>query len=238
MARRSAAPLAAAAVAACLIAPAAGLGGVLGVDVSTPVSPAAALCMAQQHNVTFGVARAWHSYGAWDDAAVGTLAAWQAAGFNSTDVYFFPCVRNAALPPSAQIAQLVGNLTASRVKFGRVWLDIETNTSPGCAWGADKPGNCAFLQSLLAAGRAAGLPLGVYATMHMWLSLVADAPGDCAVGGPDLPLWYAHYQSPSDPSFDDFVPFGGWPAPAVKQFADTNPICGVSVDDNWAPAMP
>ena len=53
----------------------------------------------------------------------------------------------------------------------------------------------------------------------------------------EAPLWYAHYQTPPDPSFDDFVPFAGWTKPYTKQYADTDGgLCvGNDADINWRP---
>lgn len=50
---------------------------------------------------------------------------------------------------------------------------------------------------------------------------------------------YPHYESPPNPSFSDFKPFGGWTAPTIKQYGDgTVPpghFCGVNLDNNWRP---
>ena len=95
---------------------------------------------------------------------------------------------------------------------------------------------------LVAAGVKSGVPFGVYSSIHMWTSYMADerTPNACAVAA-DLPLWYPHYQTPPDPSFSDFVEFGGWPKPAAKQFYDgltPGGMCGAGVDNNWAPSWP
>ena len=70
----------------------------------------------------------------------------------------------------------------------------------------------------------------------------AAEPDGCAVAS-KLPLWYPHYESPPNPTFSDFVPFGGWKAPAIKQYYDGlppghQPICGVGVDNNFAEVWP
>ena len=65
---------------------------------------------------------------------------------------------------------------------------------------------------------------------------MTDAAAGCAVAS-DLPLWYPHYQTPHDPSFDDFTPFGGWTKPTIKQFwdAEIGFSCSVGTDMNWSP---
>jgi hypothetical protein len=47
-------------------------------------------------------------------------------------------------------------------------------------------------------------------------------------------LWcfrYAHYDY--NPSFSDFVPFGGWNKPAIKQYAGDQSFCSAGVDKNY-----
>ena len=42
---------------------------------------------------------------------------------------------------------------------------------------------------------------------------------------------YPHYDD--SPSFSDFVPFGGWTRPAIKQYEGDATVCGVDVDKDW-----
>ena len=126
-----------------------------------------------------------------------------------------------------------------------MWFDIESNADPRCAWKADKPSNCAWLQGLITVGLASGVKVGVYSSIHEYELLISDTPEGCPLfqAGDDLPLWYPHYQTPPDASFDDFSPFGGWTKPTIKQFFDNAvpgtgvPNCkgGVGVDVNWHP---
>jgi GH25 family lysozyme M1 (1,4-beta-N-acetylmuramidase) len=210
--------------------------GYLGVDVSQPVSPSQAACQ-RKGSVVFGVARAWHSFGSFDPNALTTLASWQKAGI-AADVYLFPCAGSNA---SAQVGSMLQGLRSSN--FSRVWLDIESNTSPGCSWGSSKKANCAFAQELLAALAAHGQAAGVYTSIHEYSLLLSDSAEGCQLAQPKVPLWYPHYEKPPQPSFADFSPFGGWAHPTVKQFNDATagtgvPDCGVGVDVNWAPEMP
>ena len=191
-------------------------------------------------NISFGVARAWHSdTEGFDRSSVTSVASWKAAGI-AADVYMFPCSFENA---TNQVTQLLGNLTATGTVPGRIWFDIESNQSPICTWRSDKAANCAYMAELVAAAKASAFPnWGVYSSIHMWTTLMTtpDAPGGCAVA-PNLPLWYPHYEKPPSPSFSDFSPFGGWTKPTIKQFYDglvPGGICGINVDNNWAPAYP
>lgn len=233
--------LASAALLFSLSAPAAAR---LGVDVSTPVSAADAACMRANHSIEFAVSRAWYSDGAGvDRGALTSAAAFKAAGV-AFDVYMFPC--SFGLPAAEQVTQLLANLTAARVDFGTLWMDIESNPDPRCAWSAKNfSRNCGFLDELLGAavrGVAPGQAVGVYSSIHEWTEIMT-APADpagCTVGAArGLPLWYPHYETPPNPSFSDFKPFGGWAAPTVKQFGDGDVppgrLCGIGVDNNWMP---
>ena len=45
-------------------------------------------------------------------------------------------------------------------------------------------------------------------------------------------LWYAYYNK--DESFDDFLQFGGWKKPQMKQFEGNVELCGTLIDkDYW-----
>jgi hypothetical protein len=52
-----------------------------------------------------------------------------------------------------------------------------------------------------------------------------------------MPLWYAHYENEPNPSFSDFTSFGGWSTPSYKQFKGTTTVCGMGIDENYAPAI-
>jgi hypothetical protein len=195
-----------------------------GVDLSTPVSESDAVCM-KNAGVAFASARAWHSYGAFDDAVVGTSAAFAKAGIPFT-VYLFPCAQQSA---ALQVRQLLGNLTAASVQYERVWFDIETNSSPGCGWSSNFSANCVFVAELVAAAAQLNVTAGMYASAHEW-GLTAGA---ACTAGSELELWYPRYDNVT--SFADFAPFGGFTAPSIKQYWDTHTLCGVGVDDNWRP---
>lgn len=214
--------------AALLAASAAGAAAVLGIDVSQPVSADAAACFAKA-GASFAIVRAWESLGRFDSSAPGSVASFWGAGFAHVDVYLFPCALRSAGP---QLAQLRGNLTEHGVKFGQLWLDIETDPSPGCAWSAtDKAANCAYLAQLVAAAKAEGFNTGIYVSAYMWESIM----GSSCTAGAGAPLWYPRYDG--EPSFSDFSPFGPFTRPAMKQWNDnfvTN--CGVGADSNYYPA--
>ena len=133
--------------------------------------------------------RSWHSYGGFDSAGPITIRNAHAAGFKYVDTYLFPCPAKSA---SAQVQGTLSGLSQGGAHFGTLWLDIETNPSPGCAWSGDHSANCEFIKDLIRAGHAAGRVVGVYSSVYARRPTAGAA---CNVGGefPDVAVWYAHY---------------------------------------------
>ena len=112
---------------------------VLGVDVSELFSTSTYQCM-KNAGYHYAIIRGYRSYGGLDNNAVQGLTNAKAAGL-TTDVYLFPCRSKSA---TAQVDQMFAGISANL--FGMVWIDVETNTSPGCSWsGHDGASNCQFL---------------------------------------------------------------------------------------------
>ena len=108
-----------------------------------------------------------------------------------------------------------------------IWLDIETNPSPGCSWASfDTYSNCMYVGELVQAIRNQGRAPGIYASYYMWQSIMGSANACTNLG--DVPLWYAHYDGKDN--FSDFVPFGGWTKPNMKQYVGDTTMCGAGVD--------
>ena len=189
----------------------------LGIDVSEPVSSAAASCY-KAAGYSFAIPRAWQSAGHFDPSLPGSVAALWGAGFEHVDIYLFPCA-SGRLSAVSQVGALKGNLTAKGVRYGMLWLDIEENPSSGCGWSANKSAACTFLGELISAAAGAGFSTGVCAcggtqaatstasaaphphftpppppklpaadtSVHEW-STIFEA--GCAAGQEKLPLWY------------------------------------------------
>jgi hypothetical protein len=73
-----------------------------------------------------------------------------------------------------------------------------------------------------------GVTLGIYTSASQWNPIMGGSTKFSY-----LPLWYAHYDN--NPSFSDFVAFGGWTKPNIKQYKGTTSVCSASVDYNWYP---
>lgn len=186
--------------------------GELGVDVSKPFDDSSQWsCLHKSANRSWGVVRAWHSFGAFDTNAPSTLAAASAAGMPNLDVYLFPCSSKSA---KSQVSGLMTGLKSS--SFSSVWIDVETNPSDGCGWSTDLNKNCKYLETMVNALTETGTAVGIYSSHFEWTSVMGTA---CEVAN-HLPLWYARYSY--GPSCVDYknLTFGGWSKPFAKQYAD------------------
>ena len=147
--------------------------------------------MVQKQLGDFANVRAWHSYGAFDESAAASISTLQAAGFVDVGVYLFPCPTKDI---GAQVQEMVANLTAAGVKYGSIWLDIESDPSTGCSWSQDLTKNCQTMAELAAAVNSTGIPWGTYTSAYEWGTLMN--PGCTVPLAVEHPLWYPHYEKP------------------------------------------
>ena len=197
----------------------------VGVDVATAVSATQWSCLAAA-GVQWMATRAWHSGGTADKTAIANLQGAHTAGIQSADVYFFPCPTKDA---GEQASSMLAMLNGAAAHFGKIWIDVEPNPSPGCAWSKDT--GCVFLREAVATLQQAGVGVGFYSSKEDWEKTVGT---ECSIQGEyNLDLWYPHYDGQA--SCDDFVPFAGWTSAHAKQFSDKSGSpaiakCGASVD--------
>ncbi len=203
------------------------MSGIYGADVATAVSVAQWQALKAEKNLSFGAARCYRSIGQVDVNAAGTVKNGWSAQLANVDVYHFPSLKVGA---EAQVDAAVSALQAAGAQFGMYWLDVEQ--SPGNWSTSDFAANSAFLTSLVQAAEARGLTVGMYTSLVQWSAIMGSSDHQFAA----YPLWYAAYQTPPNPSFSDFKPFGGWTQPTLKQFTGSTVSSGVGYDSNWCPA--
>jgi len=181
-------------------------------------------CFSCMHSSSynFAIVRGYESVGQPDPNVAATVAAAWAGGLAHVDVYMFPCPTCGN--PAGQVADCVNNLKQNGVTYGMLWFDIE-----GSQYWMDQGSNQAFFNGLVAQAQAMGVVIGVYTSDSQWSPIM----GDGFTAGSAFPLWYADYDG--DPSFNDFSPFAGWGAPAMKQYNGDVGACGFDIDQNWYP---
>jgi len=114
------------------------------------------------------------------------------------------------------------NLKANGATFGMIWFDIEGTQY----WTKSETSNRAFFEGLVAEAKRLDVNFGIYSSASQWTPIFGSYNGGAA-----YQLWYAHYDGVQ--SFADFVPFGGWTKPAIKQYAGDKSACGLGIDLNW-----
>ena len=196
-----------------------------GGDISQAYGTSTFQC-AKNNGWEFVIIRSYCSYGGVDPNVVNTLAAAKAGGIQYHDIYHFPCYGK--ISASQQIQDDINNVGLGN--FGTIWMDIETNPSPGCGYSSDQAANCQFLADLISAAKGMGATVGVYSSVYEWGQTVGAG---CTAGADaGVPLWYADWDGTR--SFGGFTPFGGWTTPAMKQYGDSvGGICGINADADW-----
>ena len=109
--------------------------------------------------------------------------------------------------------------------FGMFWIDIEERDY----YKNNCPANKKMVEQIVDE-TIKQLPdgkkrIGIYASKHMWDMLLCDWDGL-----KEYPLWYPHYDK--KPDYSDFVPFGGWKKPVMKQYFNSHDICGTVIDSD------
>ena len=185
----------------------------LGLDVSNSFDSTKQWTCLQSSTVnrTWGIVRAYHSYGGFDKNSIATLNAAHASGLTNMDVYLFPCSTKKA---DAQAQDMVKQLGTT--PWNSVWIDIETNPSTGCGWSNNTKNNCQFLEEMINYLTGTGTAVGVYSSHYEWSAVMGDS---CTVAQ-HLPLWYARYSYGASCNDYSTLPFGGWTKPFAKQYSD------------------
>ena len=201
-----------------------------GADVATKATQDQWTCLKAQP-LDFVVVRAWRSIGAFDENAPANVKTAAEAGFDAKriDLYMFPDTRpHRELTLEEQVEGLYTSVQSTSMEFsGVVWLDVEPLKGH---WTLDHEGNYKDVQVLVDALEVKGFTVGIYSSHWAWTSICGTLSGFQR-----LPLWYARYQTPPDPSFSGFQPFGGWTSAAMKQYAGNAKLCGLSLDLNSTP---
>lgn len=192
----------------------------MGVDVSDLISVGDWECLSPD----FAIARVYQSLGRVDTAGISSIKNALAHGIANVGGYMFPCV--SCGDAAGQVKDAVDAMKQGGAT-GMLWYDVEI-----FHWTGSTSANRAFVKEMIDTGMSLGVKAGVYTNQNNWGEIVGLDWTYAADQG--LPLWYAHYDNVK--AFSDFSAFGGWSAPAIKQYAGDKTQCGIDLDYNWAPA--
>lgn len=103
----------------------------------------------------------------------------------------------------------------------RIWMDEEDTTAKGLSPTKRTNAIAASLQAVT----DAGFTRGIYTGRWWWTGYLANPSRFSAE-----PLWDANYDGIADATAD-FVPYGGWSQPTMKQYQGTSTLDGVSQVD-------
>ena len=198
-------------------------GVMYGLDMCTVHSVSSLQCFIN-NGFTFTIPRCWCSTGVWDSGCVQSVSNSHAAGMSRVDVYFFPCF--SCGNPGGQVYTFWDTVIAYDMDISWVWYDLEGE------WSSSYATNQAFFEELIYYTRSIGFYYGIYSNWNGWWYFFGyDYLFDYASV---TPLWYPHYDWVDD--FSDFITFGGWTTPAIKQYIDNiDTLCDGIVDFNYAP---
>eukprot|EP01083_Nonionella_stella_P214888 773893_1 len=212
--------------------------GYLGIDAAGATFSVSNYQCLKKAGFDFIITRAWHSTGSFDSLSVNNLKNAQSAGYSvrNTSVYMFPCSSSAS-SATTQMNDMISDLDSHGAKYHMIWLDIEDNPDSSCSWSKNTIDvNCDIILALGNAAEAKGKKVGIYSNHNEWGGYVFHGDyGACSQPAKEKnwPLWYADYDSAKN--FNDFVGFGGWTKPVIKQYAGDAKECGLDIDFNWEP---
>ncbi|KAI9250945.1 glycoside hydrolase superfamily [Phascolomyces articulosus] len=209
-----------------------GVQAATGVDVSTLISEKTWACAKDygyEHAIVRGYIEAWgqNPGGALDKNLVQNYKNAIAAGYETVDIYIFPCTgRDTCKSATQQIQDVLDVIDENSMKIGTLWLDVEVD--PQADNWPTASGARSTLQAYKKALDNSGEKWGIYANKVQWTSITGSSTWEL---DSSVPLWYPHYDN--ERTFDDFEAFGGWTKPTIKQYAGTSNFCSAGWDKNY-----
>lgn len=126
-----------------------------------------------------------------------------------------------------QLDEIIQGLTARAITVRAIWIQVTSPTN----WPNNANSNINFINSIVSRARQSGLTVGIYTSYYDWNQITT---GWSNIGN-DVLLWYWNVYSggvtgETPANFNDFRKFGCWTAPSVKQFAQDETVCGITVN--------
>ncbi|UMM35494.1 hypothetical protein L5515_008091 [Caenorhabditis briggsae] len=206
-----------------------------GVDLAVPATLAQMNCLkTSRYAAVFLRAFAPTGSGVFDTTSVNNIRNAYSAGLG-IEVYMTPQPLS-SLQGYQQLDLLYNGLTNNGITIRSVWIQV---TSPA-NWQKSATTNVNFINSIVSRAKQYGLTVGIYTNQYDWSQIT----GNWATLSSDVLLWYWHVlgggvtgETPA--TFDDFRAFGSFKKASVKQFAQVESVCSLTVNrDVYAVGIP
>ncbi|KAF1766116.1 hypothetical protein GCK72_006072 [Caenorhabditis remanei] len=197
-----------------------------GVDLSVPASLAQLQCIRQSGYAAVFV-RAYNpaGQGSFDSNSCNTIQQAYTAGLG-TEIYMTP-QPSSGKQGYQQLDEVYQGLNLAGITIRSIWIQVTSPTN----WPSNPTTNVNFINSIVSRARQYGMTVGIYTSYYDWNQITN---GWSSIGN-DVLLWYwnvlgggVNGETPAN--FADFRAFGCWTTPSVKQFAQVEQVCQLTVN--------
>uniref|UniRef100_A0A1I7TSM8 Glycoside hydrolase family 25 protein n=1 Tax=Caenorhabditis tropicalis TaxID=1561998 RepID=A0A1I7TSM8_9PELO len=197
-----------------------------GVDLSVPTSLSQLQCVKQAgYSAVFVRAYNPSGQGSFDQNACSTIQNAYNAGLG-TEIYMTP-QPSSSKQGYQQLDEIYQGLTQVGITVRSIWIQVTSPTN----WPSNANNNVNFINSIVSRARQYGMTVGIYTSYYDWNQITN---GWSSIGN-DVLLWYwnvlgggVNGETPAN--FADFRAFGCWTVPSVKQFAQVEQVCQLTVN--------
>ncbi|KAK6757967.1 hypothetical protein RB195_015657 [Necator americanus] len=194
------------------------------VDLAVPVPVSAFTCLKNSgYSAVFVRGYDPASAGKFDTNAVNNIRNAKKAGLEC-EVFMTPQPRSVK-KGSQQFTEMYEGFKQADIKLKTVWVQV---TSP-INWNRDTKANIDFLRDILSMAKYYAVAIGFYTNVYDWTQITNGAAAEGTM------LWYWNVMGggrngETPANFNDFRPFAKFTKPTVKQFAQVEDVCGITVN--------
>ena len=194
-----------------------------GVDATKALTGTNVNCLINNYFDGFIILRSWKATGVFDSNIVTAYSNVIDKGFETTgiDTYFSPCYSCGNV--AGQVNSMYNSLISNSISVNRVWFKLDGT------WSSSTSSNQAFFTEMINKGIALGLNTGIFSDRSYWINKFGESFTYSQTS--KVLLWYPNHNNVE--SFSDFVQFGGWTTPYMKQYTADQLLCTSMVSYNY-----
>ena len=201
------------------------------IDISGYASVSGLKCVYQQgYNAAFVQVYSPSNGGSPNNNGIQTIPSAISAGLG-TEIYVTPSIQSGK-SGSQQFSEAFNAVKAQGINVRAIWLQVTSSIN----WLNNVQSNINLIESFVNQAYVSGISVGIFTNYNDWQQITGNY-----VDSYQLRLWYYNVygtgptgESPAN--FDDFRPFGQWSQANVKQFAQNENLCGLTVNRNVYPS--